>query len=342
MNPLGVIALGGALWWLSRIGRNPYDPDAPIIGGIDGRSSAAMRRLANIAGYTRSVQAAARKDAEAKAAAAAAEVDERERYSPVVVPKTVYKKHDFFMRPNGDGSFTRVPMRGSRRPQEDGSSRYGLGERYQTTQTREFAARIAQVRTEANALRSEERRVKAAAKELGDTARRTYLDTIEYTVKELGGSRDKVAAFLPPDKRKWITQEVDQPGTYVGEDEDGFPVFSGSEKRVYRKRPVTFDPRTGTPVGLHSGEWGKALAEYLRVQERKWTKQHDQSLMQRDQYKREESTYYLDVLKNFEAVQQRAKSAAAAEEKILRDLAKRRQELDDQAQALEQQRLKAK
>jgi chorismate mutase len=133
MNPFGLAALAGALWWLTRLNRNPAGEDfAGYVGGIDGRSSAVMRQLANRAGYSRSIAASKRKAAEAKAEAEAAEVEERERYRPVVVGKPVYKKHDFFMRPNGDGSYTRVPMRGSWRPQDDGSPRYGLGDRYQS------------------------------------------------------------------------------------------------------------------------------------------------------------------------------------------------------------------
>ena len=329
MNPLGLAALGGALWWLSRLKRNPYGDDGGYIGGIDGKSSAVMRRLANMAGYTRSVQASIRREAKAKAAAAAREIDERERYQPVGVPRIEYKPHDFMMVPAANGKFRRIPLRGSERPQDDGRERYGLGDgRYQDARTRDYQRDVAVTRTEANALRAKERELRAAARGIGQDSRRLYLDNLEYTVKELGGSRDKIAAFLPADRRKWVEQTIEITGEYLGDDDEGMPVFSDS--RIKRqKRAVTYDPRTGVPVGLHTGVWGAAFDKYLDAQRTRWTR-----VLQNDPSRREEAQYYLDVIKQHEQVKRSARAGTGEEEKILRGIVKRRADLDAKAARL--------
>lgn len=329
MNPLGLAALGGALWWLSRLNRNPYGDDAGYIGGIDGKSSAVMRRLANMAGYTRSIQASARREAKAKADAAAREIDERERYQPVGVPRIEYKPNDFMMVPAAGGKFRRIPLRGSERPQDDGRERYGLGDgRYLDVKTKEYQRDVAVTRTEANALRAKERELKAAARGIGQDSRRLYLDNLEYTVKELGGSRDKIAAFLPPDRRKWVEQTIEITGEYLGDDDEGMPVFSDS--RVKRqKRAVTYDPRTGVPVGLHTGVWGAAFDRYLDAQRSRWTR-----VLDTDRSRREEAQYYLDVIRQHEQVKRSARAGTGEEEKILRGIVKRRADLDAKAAKL--------
>ena len=324
MNPLGLAALGGALWWLSRVNRNPWNDDRGYVGGIDGRSSAAMRHLANMAGYTRSVEASARREAREKVEAAKRQANERDQYEPVDVPTIEYKPNDFMMVPIGNGKYKRVPLRGSETPQDDGRDRYGLGDgRYQDARTREYQRDVAVTRTQANALRSEERRLKDAAKAIGQDSRRVYLDNLEFTVKELGGNRDKIAAFLPPDRRKWITQEVDNDGEYLGEDADGMPVFAGSGKRVHRKRPVTFDARTGVPVGLHTGVWGAAFDRYLDAQKARWTK-----ALANDPNRADEARYNLDVIAHHATVRKSVRAGTAEEEKVLRGITKRRSELD--------------
>ena len=323
MNPLGLAALGGALWWLSRLHRNPYGDDGGYIGGIDGKSSAVMRRLANMAGYTRSIQASARREAKAKAEAAARDIDERERYQPVGVPTIEYKPNDFMMVPAGGGKFRRIPLRGSDTPQDDGRDRYGLGDgRYQDVRTREYQRDVASTRTEANALRAKERELKAAARGIGADSRRLYLDNLEYTVKELGGNRDKIAAFLPPDRRKWVEQSIEITGEYLGDDADGFPVFSGSTVKR-QKRALTYDPRTGTPVGLHTGTWGAAFDRYLDAQRARWAR-----VLANDPSRKDEATYYLDVVKRS------ARAGTREEEKVLRGIAKRRTALDAKAEKL--------
>jgi len=329
MNPLGLAALGGALWWLSRLRVNPYGDDGGYIGGIDGKSSAVMRRLANMAGYTRSVQASARRDAKAKAEAAAREIDERERYQPVGVPRIEYKPNDFMMVPAAGGKFRRIPLRGSERPQDDGRERYGLGDgRYQDVRTKEYLREVASTRTEANALRAKERELRAAARSIGQDSRRLYLDNLEYTVKELGGSRDKVAAFLPPDRRRWVEQTIEITGEYLGDDADGMPVFSDS--RIKRqKRAVTYDPRTGVPVGLHTGAWGAAFDGYLDAQRTRWTR-----VLQNDPSRKDEASYYLDVIRHHETVKRSARAGTSEEEKILRGIVKRRADLDAKAEKL--------
>lgn len=329
MNALGLAALGGALWWMSRLRRNPYGDDAGYIGGIDGKSSAVMRRLANMAGYTRSIQASVRREAKAKADAAAREIEERERYQPIGVPTIKYKPHDFMMVPAGEGRFRRIPLRGSERPQNDGRDRYGLGDgRYQDVRTKEYLREVASTRTEANALRVKERELRAAARSIGQESRRLYLDNVEFTVKELGGSRDKVAAFLPPDRRKWVEQTIEIAGEYLGDDADGAPVFSESRLKK-QKRAVTYDPRTGVPVGLHTGVWGAAFDKYLDAQRTRWTR-----VLQNDPSRRDEATYYLDVIKHHDTVKRSARAGTSEEERILRGIVKRRADLDAKAERL--------
>jgi len=317
VNPLATLGILGAAWyWLSRPARNPYDPDAPIIGGIDGKSSAAMRRLANMAGYTRSINAAKRREAREAAEAAAREVREREEYQPVAVPRVKWAKGDFFSRKREDGTVVRIPLR------------QRLGDRYQDARTRTYAAEVASTRTEANALRTEEREIRSKARELGADARTTYLDNLEFTVKELGGDRQKVAAFLPADRRKWIDQDVTERGEYLGEDADGFPIFT-EDKTRRKRRYITYDTRTGVPVGLHTGAWGKAFRQYLDAQRIRWRRVRDT-----DASRQEEASYYLSVIDHHETVRKAAEGGAREEERVLRQLSRRRAQLDAKAAKL--------
>lgn len=328
MNLAPIALLGAAWWWLTQPRRNPafFDPGSVMRGrGAEGAAerSAAARQLAALRGTSkRTIEARERRAAEQQAAVAAAEREEAERYRPVGVPRIKYRPHDFMTVRRGE-ELVRVPLHG-----KHGNRDYGLHERYQDTRTRDYARQIAETRTEANALRAQERDVKARASKIGRGARSGYLDAIEHVVKELGGSREKVAAFLPKDQRRWVSQTIEDPSEYVGDDADGYPIFRGGSTRT-RKAPEVRDPRTGVPVGLHTGTWGRAFDQWLDAQRTRWRRVRDT-----DAARKGEAQYYLDVIAQFEERKRAATTGAREEESLLRRLARERAALDAKTERL--------
>lgn len=329
------LALIGAAWlWLSRgPRRNPgpfFDPGSVLRSR--GAESAGERSLA--AAQLRALRGTSdkrtRAAAERRAAEAAAkEQRRRELYEPVEAPTehVPWKKHDFMMVRRG-GAWIRVPLRGG--------EGYGLHDRYREAHTLEYQREAAKVQTEANRLRTEAKAVQDRAKAIGDEARRRYLDSVEKTVAELGGSRQKVHAFLPANARRWVEQ-TDVDVEDIG-DIDPFETRVREVSRPLRTRklPDVWQPG-GAVVGLTTGAWGAALDRYLAEQVKRW-----QRIKQTDPDRAGEAQYYLDVIKQHEGIKAKANTAARSEQNLIASLARKRLTLDKKAATLRREAMQAK
>lgn len=329
------LALLGAAWlWLSQgPRRNPgpfFDPGSVLrtrgAETASERSLAAAQLRAKRGNEDRRTRAAkARREAEA----AAKEQRRRELYEPVDAPdeRVQWRKHDFMMRRAGD-HWIRVPLRGG--------AGYGLHERYREAHTLEYQREAAKVQTEANRLRTEAKAVQDRAKAIGDEARRRYLDSVEKTVTELGGSRQKVHAFLPANARRWVEQ-TDVDVADIG-DIDPFETRVREAARPLRRRklPDVWQPG-GEVVGLTTGAWGAALDRYLAEQVKRW-----QRIKQTDPERAGEAQYYLDVIKQHEDIKAKANTAARSEQNLIASLARKRLALDKKAATLRREATRAK